>query len=78
MLEGDTLSNDLGYEDALRKAHSEGWRDPVEITNLEIKAYEAGMITEINRVLSLFKDLEVEPVMRVMDMIRRLDKVRNP
>jgi hypothetical protein len=72
------LSNDLSYEDALRKAHSEGWRDPVEITNLEIKAYEAGMITERNRVLSLFKDLEGEPVMRVMDMIRRLDKVRNP
>ena len=72
------MSNDLSYEDALRKAHSEGWRDPVEITNLEIKAYEAGMITERNRVLSLFKDLEGEPVMRVMDMIRRLDKVRNP
>jgi hypothetical protein len=72
------LSNDLSYEDALRRAHSEGWRDPVEITNLEIKAYEAGMITERNRVLSLFKDLEGEPVMRVMDMIRRLDKVRNP
>ena len=72
------MSNDLSYEDALRRAHSEGWRDPVEITNLEIKAYEAGMITERNRVLSLFKDLEGEPVMRVMDMIRRLDKVRNP
>lgn len=72
------MSKDLNYEDALRKAHSEGWRDPVEITNLEIKAYEAGMITERNRVLSLFKDLENEPVMRVMDMVRRLDNVRNP
>lgn len=72
------MSKDLNYEDALRRAHSEGWRDPVEITNLEIKAYEAGMITERNRVLSLFKDLENEPVMRVMDMVRRLDNVRNP
>lgn len=72
------MSGNLSYEDALRRAHSEGWRDPVEITNLEIKAYEAGMITERNRVLSLFKDLESEPVMRVMDMVRRLDSVRNP
>ena len=68
----------LNYEDALRRAHSEGWRDPVEITNLEIKAYAAGMITERNRVLSLFKDLEDKPVMRIMDMTRRLDSVRNP
>jgi len=73
------LSNDhINYEDALRRAHAEGWRDPVEITNLEIKAYEQGMIVERNRVLSLFKDLESEPVMRVMDMVRRLDSVRNP
>ena len=73
------MSNDhINYEDALRRAHAEGWRDPVEITNLEIKAYEQGMIVERNRVLSLFKDLESEPVMRVMDMVRRLDSVRNP
>jgi len=68
----------LSYEDALRKAHSEGWRDPVEITNLEIKAYEAGMITERNRVLSVFKGLEKQPVMRVLDVLRLLDMVRNP
>jgi len=68
----------LSYEDALRKAHSEGWRDPVEITNLEIKAYEAGMITERNRVLSVFKGLEKQPVMRVLDVLRLLDMVRKP
>ena len=78
-LEGDTLSNDhINYEDALRRAHAEGWRDPVEITNLEIKAYEQGMIVERNRVLSIFKDLEDQPVMRIMDMMRKLDSVRNP
>ena len=73
------MSNDqINYEDALRRAHAEGWRDPVEITNLEIKAYEQGMIVERNRVLSIFKDLEDQPVMRIMDMIRKLDSVRNP
>ena len=72
------MSENLSYEDALRKAHSEGWRDPVEITNMEIRAYEAGMITERNRVLSIFKGLDDEPIMRIMDMMRLLDNVRNP
>jgi hypothetical protein len=72
------LSENLSYEDALRKAHAEGWRDPVEITNMEIRAYEAGMITERNRVLSIFKGLDDEPIMRIMDMMRLLDSVRNP
>lgn len=66
------------YEDALRKAHSEGWRDPVEITNMEIRAYEAGMKTERNRVLSVFKGVENQPAMRVLDILRLLDQVRNP
>ena len=73
------MSNDhINYEDALRRAHAEGWRDPVEITNLEIRAYEQGMIVERNRVLSIFKDLEDQPIMRIMDMMRKLDSVRNP
>ena len=72
------MSEKLSYEDALRKAHAEGWRDPVEITNMEIRAYEAGMITERNRVLSIFKGLDDEPIMRIMDMMRLLDSVRNP
>ena len=73
------MSGDLkSYEKFLKRAYAEGWRDPIQVTNLEILAYEAGMITERNRVLSLFKDLEGEPVMRVMDMVRRLDSVRNP
>ena len=72
------MSENLSYEDALRKAHAEGWRDPIEITNMEIRAYEAGMITERNRVLSIFKGLDDEPIMRIMDMMRLLDSVRNP
>ena len=73
------MSNDhINYEDALRRAHAEGWRDPVEITNLEIKAYEQGMIVERNRVLSIFKGIEDQPIMRIMDMMRMLDSVRNP
>lgn len=66
------------YEHFLQRARAEGWRDPVEITNLEIKAYEQGMKTERNRVLSVFNDLPEDPMLRVMDLQRRLDKVRNP
>jgi len=78
-LERDTLSNDhINYEDALRRAYKEGWRDPVEITNLEIKAYTHGMIAERNRVLSIFKDVEGKDMMRMIDILRKLDSVRNP
>lgn len=66
------------YEHFLQRARAEGWRDPVEITNLEIRAYEAGMRTERNRVLSVFNDLPEDPMLRVMDLQRRLDRVRNP
>ena len=66
------------YEHFLKRAHAEGWRDPVAVSNLEIKAYEAGVRTERNRVLSIFKDLEEKPIMRIMDMARKLDSVRNP
>lgn len=72
------MSEKLSYEEALRKAHAEGWRDPVEITNLEIKAYEAGMRTERKRVMSIFADVLDKPIMRIMDLERKLDKVRNP
>lgn len=68
----------INYEGCLRKAHAEGWRDPVEITNMEIRAYEAGMRTERNRVLSVFKGIEDQPAMRVLDILRLLDQVRNP
>ena len=66
------------YEHFLKRAHAEGWRDPVAVSNLEIKAYEAGVRTERNRVLSIFKDLEDKPIMRIMDMASKLDSVRNP
>ena len=66
------------YEEFLKKAISEGWKDPIRITDLEIKAYEAGMLTERKRVLSIFKDIENKPIMRIMDFSKYLDKIRNP
>jgi hypothetical protein len=72
------LLENLSYEDALKRAHSEGWRDPIEITNMEIRAYEAGMLTERKRVLSIFKDVWDKPVMRAMDLIRYLDRIKKP
>ena len=66
------------YEDALRKARAEGWRDPIQVSNLEIKAYEAGMITERKRVLSIFKEVEDTPTMRFLDILRLVNQIRNP
>lgn len=65
------------YENFLRRAHAEGWRDPVQVSNLEIKAYEAGMITERKRVLSIFKGIKEDQPMRAYDIWRYLNKIEN-
>jgi hypothetical protein len=72
------LLEGLSYEDALKKAHSEGWRDPIEITNMEIRAYEAGMLTERKRVLSIFKGIWDKPSMRIIDIIPYLERIKKP
>lgn len=72
------MSEELDYEDALRRAYSEGWRNSVEITNLEIKAYAAGMLTERKRVLSIFKGIWDKPSMRIIDIIGYLERIKNP
>ena len=66
------------YEDFLKRAYAQGWRDPVQVTDLEIKAYEAGMIAERNRVLSIFKDVSNKEVMRMLDLQRYLYRINNP
>ena len=66
------------YEEFLKKARSEGWRDPIQVTNLEILAYEAGMLTERKRVLSILsKAVEGNP-MRIIDLLRMMDKIKKP
>ena len=79
MFEEDTLLSDLkDYESFLKRAYAEGWRDPIQITDMELRAYAAGMKTERNRVLHIFKDLENKPIMRIFDLTKYLDRVRNP
>lgn len=68
----------MEYEDFLRRARAEGWRDPVQVSILEIKAYEAGTLMERKRVLSIFKDVEEGQAMRSMDIWRYIFKIRNP
>ena len=68
----------MEYENFLIRARAEGWRDPVQITDLEIKAYEAGTLMERKRVLSIFKDVEEGQAMRSMDIWRYIFKIRNP
>ncbi len=50
----------MDYEECLKKAYAEGWRDPVRVSILEIEAYQAGMRTERNRVMFLFRGLDKE------------------
>ena len=73
------MSNDhINYEDALKRAHAEGWRDSIEVTNLEIKAYYAGMTTERKRVLSIFQDVNDGRPMRAIDVERYISRIKNP
>jgi hypothetical protein len=67
------------YEECLKKARSEGWRNPIEVTDLEIKAYEAGMITERKRVLFILKDISDGRPMRAIDFghyMQRIKKIK--
>ena len=68
----------MEYESFLRRARAEGWRDPVQVSILEIKAYEAGTLIERKRVLSIFKDVEEGQAMRSMDVWRYIFKIKNP
>ena len=68
----------MEYESFLRRASAEGWRDPVQVSILEIKAYEAGTLMERKRVLSIFKDVEEGQAMRSMDVWRYIFKIKNP
>jgi hypothetical protein len=73
------LSGDLkSYEEFLKRAHSEGWRDPIQVTNLEILAYEAGMITERKRILNLLSDIADGRPMRAIDVSRYFERIKNP
>jgi hypothetical protein len=73
-LSGDPKS----YEGFLKRAHAEGWRDPVQVTNLEILAYEAGMITERKRILNLLSDVADGRPMRAIDVSRYFERIKNP
>jgi oligoendopeptidase F len=64
------------YEDFLKRAYSEGWRDPIQVTNLEIKAYSAGMHTERKRVLLIFKDISDGRPMRAIDLGHYLERIK--
>jgi hypothetical protein len=64
------------YEDFLKRAYSEGWRDPVQVSNLEIKAYAAGMYTERKRVLLILKDISDGRPMRAIDLGHYLERIK--
>ena len=68
----------MDYEECLKKAYAEGLRDPVQVSILEIEAYQAGMRTERNRVMFLFRGLNKEKPMRAMDLWRYINKILDP
>jgi hypothetical protein len=72
-----SLEDHSDYEYFLRMAYTEGWRDPVQVSNLEIEAYHAGMITERKRVLSIFKDVNLEKPMRFVEVWQYVNKIKN-
>ena len=64
------------YEEALRIAYAEGWRDPIKVSTLEIEAYKAGMMTERKRVLSILSDLSEGKPFRAIDIGKYLQKIK--
>lgn len=66
------------YEDFLKRAYAQGWRDPVKVTDLEIKAYQAGVEMERKRVLSILSSASEGHPMRVMDLLRMIDRIKKP
>jgi hypothetical protein len=64
------------YENCLKRAYAEGWRDPVKVSVLEIEAYRAGMITERNRVLAILKDISDGRPMRAIDLGHYLERIK--
>jgi hypothetical protein len=65
------------YEECLKRAHAEGWRDPVKVSVLEIDAYKSGMLTERNRILSIFKDISDGRPMRAIDLGHYIERIKN-
>jgi len=72
------LGDPKSYEEFLKRAYAEGWRDPIQVTNLEILAYEAGMITERKRILNLLSDIADGRPMRAIDVSRYFERIKNP
>jgi len=71
------LSENLNdYEAFLKKAYSQGWRDPVQVTDLEIQAYKVGMLTERKRVLLILKDISDGRPMRAIDLGHYLERIK--
>jgi hypothetical protein len=66
------------YESALKRAYAEGWREPNKIADLEMAAYTAGMKMERRRVLSILEPAMKQPLMRIMDFQRLINKISNP
>lgn len=67
----------MDYEEALRRAHAEGWRDPVKISMLEIEAYNAGVQMERKRVLSILSEIVEDKPMRAYDVWNYVNKIKN-
>jgi hypothetical protein len=73
------LSGDLrSYEGFLKRAYAEGWRDPIQVANLEILAYEAGVKIERKRVMSILSKATDGSPMRIIDLLREIDKIKKP
>ena len=66
------------YEDFLKRALAEGWKDPIRVTDLEIKAYQAGVLTERKRVILILSKATEGSPMRIIDLLREIEKIKKP
>jgi len=76
---GVTLSKDLNnYEEFLRRAHAEGWRQPHRVADLEMAAYAAGVRVERRRVLGILDGVTEGKPMRSIDVHRLVNQIQYP
>ena len=70
------MSSDLSnYEDFLRRALAEGWRQPNKVADLEMEAYAAGVRMERRRVLGILEEVMSGNPMRAVDVHRLANKI---
>lgn len=68
----------MEYEEFLKRAYAEGWREPNKIADLEMAAYAEGVRMERRRVLGILETVIDGKPTRIMDLQLLINKIQYP